>query len=159
MIRAYVLNQLTYVNTSAKNDAIREQTLIEGIPNDIKIRFEDISLSPNQRFVRAEFLKMNSPNTATVSCENAVLRAYGIVPMENFFPSSVHLKKNQSSVRIDHFALLRCEEITKCKIAEETLSADDIEIPLTMEQPSLNCQKERLNVTKKHVLEAYGISF
>ena len=64
-------------------------------------------------------------------------------------------------MKIDHFALLRREEITKCKIAEETLSADDIEIPLTMEQPTLICQtdKKRLNVTKKDVLEAYGISF
>ena len=104
---------------------------------------------------------MNSPNTATLLYKNAVLRAYGIVPMEDCFPSSVHLKKSQSTVKIDHFALLRCEEITKCKSVEETLSADKLEIPLTMEQPSQNCRKEkkRLNITKKDVLEAYGISF
>lgn len=104
---------------------------------------------------------MNSPSTATLLYKNAVLRAYDIVPMEDCFPSPVYLRKNQTTAKIDHFALLRREETTKYKSGEDTLSADEIEIPLTMEQTSQNRRKDkkRLNITKKDVLEAYGISF
>lgn len=101
---------------------------------------------------------------ATIQYKNAVLKAYGIVPVEVCFPgsfnSSVHLKRKQSTLQINHFALPQRRQTKKHKSGEEhSLSADETHFPLNMEQPSHGCrtEKERKRSAENDVLKAYGI--
>lgn len=109
-------------------------------------------------------LKMDSSNIATAQYENAVLKAYGIVPMKHSFPgscnSSVYLKRNQSTLQINHFALSQRKKTTEHESREEhSLSVDETQFLLTMEQTSLNCPADDkgLKITKDDVLKAHGI--
>ena len=106
---------------------------------------------------------MNSSNAATVQYKNAVLQAYGFVPMEDYFPSfcssSVYIKRNQTTLKINHFALPRREETTNNESEEDSSSAEETDIPLTMKQTShgRHTKKQRSKITKKDVLKAHGI--
>lgn len=100
----------------------------------------------------------------TVQHKNAVLKAYGIVPMKDFFSGScngsVHLKRNQSTLKINHFALPQRRKTTKHKSGEENLmSADETQFLLTMGQPLHGCRKEKewIRSAENDVLKAYGI--
>lgn len=107
--------------------------------------------------------KMNSSNAAAVQYKNAVLKAYGFVPIEDYFPSScsssVYKKRSQITPKINNLALPRREETTNNESEEDSSSAEETEIPLTMKQPSHGRQteKQRSKITKKDVLKAHGI--
>ena len=100
----------------------------------------------------------------TVQYINAVLEAYGIVPMKDRFSSScsrsVRFKQSQSTVQNNHYDLPRLRETAKHKSEEEpSMNAKETQIPLTMQQPSHSCPTDKLRAksAKNDVLKAYGI--
>lgn len=124
------------------------------------------SSSSSVLFLIVEILKMDSSIMATVQYKSAVLKAYGIVPMTDCFPnscnSSVHLKRNQSTLPIYHFALSRRTETEKHESGEEnSTNADETQIPsVTMKQHTRSFptdNTERMKITKNDVLKAHGI--
>lgn len=107
---------------------------------------------------------MNSSNAATVQYKNSVLKAYGIVPMEDGFlisrSSSIHLKRDQTRPKINQIALSRSGKTASLQTGEFSMSADEkTQIPFTMKRPSHShdTQKQRPKITKKDVLKAHGI--
>ena len=101
-------------------------------------------------------------DTATVQYENAVLEAYGIVPMKDCFPSpcsrSLCFKRGKSSLQINHFGLSRRRETANHESEEEdSMNAKETQIPLTkeQEQPLHSCATEKS--AKNDVFKAYGI--
>lgn len=121
------------------------------------------SIPSSVAFLIAAKLKMNSSNMATAQYKNAVLKAYGIVPVKDCFSSScnnsVHLKRNQSTLKTNHFALSQRRKTTNHKSDGDSLSEDKTHIPLNMEQPSnsYSTDRKRLEITKNDVLKAHGI--
>ena len=100
-------------------------------------------------------------DTAIVQYENAVLEAYGIVPMKDCFPSpysrSLRFKRSQSTLQINQFGLPHRRETANHEGRDEldAINTNETQIPLTMEQPSHSCPTE--NIAKNDVLKAYGI--
>ena len=102
-------------------------------------------------------LKMNRTSRvaeiATTQYENAVLQAYGFMPVKENFPrfchSAVHLPLVPSMLHLNDFGLVREQASMK---AEKTQ---------TREQRSHCCrqltEKERSKITKRDVFNAHGI--
>ena len=90
---------------------------------------------------------------ATTQYENAVLQAYGFMPVKENFPnfchSAFHLPLVPSMLQLNDLGLAREEDSMK---AAETQ---------TKEQRSNRCrqltEKERSQITKRDVLKAHGI--
>ena len=90
---------------------------------------------------------------ATTHYENAVLEAYGFMPVKenfsSFYHSAAHLPLVSSMLHLNEFGLAR---------EEESMRADETQ---TREQRSHCCcqltEKERPQITKRDVLKAHGI--
>ena len=90
---------------------------------------------------------------ATTQYENAVLKAYGIMPVKKHFPSFCH---NAFQLRLIH-SMLHLNDLGLAR-EEDSMKTDETQ---TNEQRSHCCrqltEKERSQITKRDVLKAHGI--